>query len=113
MSRTIKGIRTAQGDIPIHCEATAQQAPKKYTVTLYSSNWNTSSLTQSVSIAEVLADESAQLIQPMPSSVSMSVYYTSGVKCISQSAGSLTFQASSIPNVDLIVYVVIQDVENA
>ena len=78
------------------------------TVTLPASGW--SSNTQTVTVSGVLADEFAQLIQPMPAIASQSAYYAAGIICTNQAANSLTFTCQEVPTSDLTVYVVIQEV---
>ena len=83
-------------------------APKSVSVTLTTSAW--SSNTQTVTVSGVLADESAQLIQPMPAIASQNAYITAGVICSGQAANQLTFTCTTVPTEDLSVYVVIQGV---
>ena len=83
-------------------------APKSVTVTLPASGW--SSNTQTVTVSGVLADETKQLIQPMPAMASQSAYYGAGILCTNQAANSLTFTCQEAPSSDLTVYVVIQGV---
>lgn len=78
------------------------------TVTLPASGW--SSNTQTVTVSGVLADETAQLIQPMPAVASQAAYYAAGILCTNQAANSLTFTCQTVPTEDLTVYVVIQEV---
>lgn len=78
-------------------------------ITLRSSSWS-SEKTQTVLVSGVLADETKQLIQPVPSSASQSAYYDAGVICTGQSADSLTFACQTTPTEDLMVYIVIQEV---
>ena len=82
--------------------------PKSVTVTLPASGW--SSNTQTVTVQGVLADESAQLIQPMPAVASQNAYITAGVICSGQAANQLTFKCSTVPTDDISLYVVITEV---
>lgn len=66
--------------------------------------------TQTVSVNEVLEDETKQLIQPVPAFESKTAYYDAGIQCVSQAAGSLTFTAETVPVEDLTVYIAIQEV---
>ena len=61
-----------------------------------------------MSVTGVLADETAQLITPVPALASQSAYYEAGVLCTGQAAGQLVFECSTVPTVNLTVYVVIQ-----
>lgn len=90
--------------------AVAQEStkPKSVSITLTASGWSDS--TQTVMVSGVLADETAQLIQPMPAMASQSAYYGAGVLCSGQAANSLTFTCQTVPTADLTVYVVMQEV---
>lgn len=78
------------------------------TVTLPASGW--SSNTQTVTVNGVLADESAQLIQPMPAIASQNAYISTGVICSGQAANSLTFTCSTVPTDDITLYIVLTEV---
>ena len=82
--------------------------PKSVTVTLTSSGWVGG--VQTVAISGVLADENAQLIQPVPALTSQAAYIESGILCTGQAENSLTFTATTAPTDDLTVYVVITEV---
>lgn len=84
--------------------------PKAHKVTLTVAGWDAFAKTQTVTVNGVLADESAQLIQPMPAMASQSSYYGAGVLCSGQAANSLTFTCQTVPTADLTVYVVMQEV---
>ena len=90
--------------------AVAQEStkPKSVSITLPASGWSDS--TQTVTVSGVLADETAQLIQPMPAMASQSSYYGAGVLCSGQAENSLTFTCQTVPTADLTVYVVMQEV---
>lgn len=84
--------------------------PKRVSVTLTASGWNSSAKTQTVTVSGVLADESAQVIQPIPAIASQSAYNAAGILATGQAADSITFTASTVPTADLSVYVVITEV---
>lgn len=84
--------------------------PKRVSVTLTASGWNSSAKTQTVTVNGVLADESAQVIQPIPAIASQSAYNAAGILATGQAANSITFTASTVPKADLSVYVVITEV---
>lgn len=84
--------------------------PKRVNVTLTASGWNLSTKTQAVTVDGVLADESAQIIQPMPTMESQNTYNTAGILATKQAENSITFTASIIPTADLSVYIVITEV---
>lgn len=65
---------------------------------------------QTVSVAGVLADESKQVIEPIPYSVSTDEYITSTVIAIAQGAGTITFSCAVVPENDLNVYIEITEV---
>lgn len=84
--------------------------PLRRTVTLSASGW--SSDTQTVTVSGVLADETAQLITPVPALASQEAYYDAGIIGSGQAANSLTFTArNSKPTSNLTVYVIIQAVQ--
>lgn len=85
-------------------------APKSVTVSLPASGW--SSNTQTVAVNGVLADESAQLIQPMPAVASQNAYISAGVICSGQAANQLTFTCSTTPTEDISLYVVLTEVQS-
>lgn len=78
------------------------------TVTLPASGW--SSNTQTVTVTGVLADETAQLIQPMPAIASQNAYISAGVICSGQATNSLTFTCSTVPTDDITLYIVLTEV---
>ena len=83
--------------------------PSSTTVTLTTSGW--SSNTQTVTVSGVSADETAQLIMPVPALASQTAYYESGILVTGQAANSLTFTCSTVPSSNLTVYVVMQEVQ--
>ena len=58
------------------------------------------------------ADETKQLIQPVPAIASQAAYLTAGILCTGQAANNLTFTCQTVPEADLTVYVVITDVKS-
>ena len=85
-------------------------APKSVSITLPASGW--SSDTQTVTVNGVLADESAQLIQPMPAVASQNAYISAGVICSGQAANQLSFTCSTTPTEDISLYVVLTEVQS-
>ena len=81
---------------------------KRATVTLTAAGW--SNRQQTANVSGVLADETKQLIQIVPASVSRTTYEECGVKCVGQGAGTLTFSCESVPENALTVYVCITGV---
>lgn len=76
-------------------------------VTLTASGWDSTAMTQTVTVPGVSAVETDQMIIPTPALSNQSAYYETGVLCTGQGANSLTFTATTIPENDLAVYVVI------
>lgn len=88
--------------------AVSAPTPVYRTVTLSVSTW--SSNTQTVTVTGVLADETKQLIQPMPAVASQSAYIEAGIICTAQAENSLTFTCSTVPTEDISLFVVITEV---
>lgn len=84
--------------------------PKAHKVTLTVAGWDSTAKTQTVSVTGVLADETKQLILPMPATASMSAYTEAGIMCTGQASGKLTFTADTVPTAAIEVYVTISDV---
>ena len=82
--------------------------PPYVTVTLLASGWSDS--TQTVMVSGVLADETKQLIQPMPAIASQDAYISAGIICSGQAADSLTFTCTTVPTEDISLFVVITEV---
>ena len=87
------------------------KAPKYVSVTLSASGWAGNS--QTVTVQGVVADETAQLIQPMPAIASQAAYMAAGIYCSGQAANSLTFTCQTAPTENITVYVVMQEVSAA
>lgn len=82
--------------------------PKSIQITLSASGWSDNA--QSVTVTGVLADETKQLIQPMPAIASQIAYMSAGIYCSGQAANSLTFTCSETPTEDIPLYIVITEV---
>ena len=76
-------------------------------VTLTTGNW--SSNTQTVTVQGVSADETAQLIQPVPAIASQANYVAAGILCTNQAANSLTFTCTTVPTANISMYIVITE----
>lgn len=83
---------------------------KAHKVSLTVVGWDSSTKQQTMSVADVVADETAQLILPMPAAASMAAYNDAGIQCTAQAAGKLTFTADTVPTVAIDVYVTITPV---
>lgn len=90
--------------------ANAGGKPMGHGVTLPASAWSGNS--QTITVPGVLADETKQLIQPVPAIASQAAYLAAGILCTGQAANSLTFTCQTVPEADLTVYVVITDVKS-
>lgn len=88
--------------------ANAAIKPISISVSLPVSGWSDN--TQSVTVTGVLADETKQLIQPMPAIASQIAYMSAGIYCSGQAANSLTFTCSETPTEDITLYIVITEV---
>lgn len=73
------------------------------TLTLPAGGWDGSGRL-TVAAPGVLADEAKQLIQTAPAQASRAAYEAAGARCAGQGAGSLTFQAETVPAENLTVY---------
>lgn len=78
-------------------------------VTLKSTGWDATK-TQTVTVAGISADESAQRIIPIAHSDSRSAYNEAGCIGVGQGEGSLTFKCETVPSVDLKVWVEVKNV---
>ena len=78
---------------------------------LTASGWDSSSKTQRAEVTGILADETKQLIQPVPAISSQQEYMAAGIMATEQSDGALIFTAKTVPNTDLRVYINIQSVK--
>ena len=78
---------------------------KAHKVSLTVAGWDSSTKQQTVSVGDVVADETAQLILPMPAAASMTAYNDAGIQCTAQAAGKLTFTADTVPTASIDVYV--------
>ena len=79
-------------------------------ITLSATKWDSSAKTQTVTVTGVKADETAQLITPVPALASQAAYNEAGILCTAQAENSLTFTAETIPATNLTVYVVVQTI---
>ena len=78
---------------------------------LTASGWDSNSKTQRAEVTGILADETKQLIQPVPAISSQQEYMAAGIMATEQSDGALIFTAKTFPNTDLRVYINIQSVK--
>jgi len=100
------------------------QRPKQQLITLTTSAWENhlpgsgeavpdrqTYRYQAVSVPGILADESKQLIQPVPTMDAQELYIYHGVRCMQQSENQLIFYCDTVPVDDLSVYIVWQEVQ--
>ena len=85
-----------------------QSPAELHTVTLPESSWVSNQ--QTVWLADVAAEETAQSRMASPASASATAYYDADIMLTGQAAGSLTFSCNEVPTSDLTVYVVIMEV---
>lgn len=86
-------------------EANKRQVNKiALTVTLTTGGWNSSTLQQTVSASGVTA---SNLVEVSPAPANWEAAAASGVYCLSQGSGSLTFKCKSIPATNIVINVVI------
>lgn len=78
------------------------------TVLLTTDNWTDNK--QTVEIEAIDADETKQIIEPIPANASLQAYTQAGVMAINQYAGQLEFSCNSVPTDNLTVYVVVTEV---
>lgn len=88
----------------------AAPMPKAHKVTLTAAGWDAPAKTQKVTVSGVLADETKQLISPMPSMASQNAYAAAGIACTLQEANALTFKCQTVPTENITVYVAVQEV---
>lgn len=108
-SRTVNGKALSSNITLTADDVNAASPPSSTTITLTTSGW--SSNTQTVTVSGVSADETAQLIMPVPALASQTAYYEAGILVTGQAANSLTFTCSTVPSSNLTVYVVMQEVQ--
>lgn len=100
LSKLVDNIKSLVG--------TKQDKAKMVTVTLLSTNWTNNE--QTVSVNGISANETKQIITPVPKADNQTDYYSCGIACSNQSYNSLTFKADEVPTSNLTVYVIIQEV---
>lgn len=79
-------------------------------VTLKATGWDATAKTQTVTVASIVADESAQRIIPIAHAESRSAYNEAGCKATAQGSGTLTFTCDTVPSADLKVWVEVKKV---
>ncbi len=85
-----------------------QEPIKSAAVTLTAGGWQNNA--QTVTVSGILADETKQLIQPVPSAGSREAYLEANVMATAQAANSLTFTCDTVPSGNLTVYIIITEV---
>lgn len=91
-------------------ERISVERPCMTQVTLTTANWDDSTRTQTVTVAGILADTTAQNIQINPVPTSMHYAIESGIYCSAQANDSLAFSCSVIPTENIVLNVVWQNV---
>lgn len=82
--------------------------PTWQSATLTASGWSSNS--QTLTVSGVLADETAQLIQPIPTILNQAAWDEYGITCTGQGTNSLTFTCEDTPTQNIQFYVVITEV---
>ena len=122
VSIDIPSKQEAQGYVTAHNEDTAAHQdirtaltalkPKACLVTLGSSDWDATAKTQVVAVSSVVADEATQMIHTMPKIGQVTDYNNAGIQLVGRGAGNVTFMCDMIPEKDIEVWVVTEDVED-
>ena len=86
----------------------ADSACRKVSATLLAANWSNNA--QTLTIQGILANEVKQCIQISPQQSYMTAFINAQILVTAQSANSLTFSCTNVPNTDIPIYVVIFDV---
>ena len=100
-----------QGDNLVASAGGGGSKPSITAVTLTASGWDSTALTQTVTVTGILADETKQLIQATPAPASMSDITEAGAYCSAQGANSLTFTCTTVPTSDIVFNIAFQDAE--
>lgn len=98
-------LNYSRGDHRHPSDTTKQDKIVYQSATLAAANWVNNE--QTVTVQGVLADETAQLIQPVPSASDITAYISNGIVAIAQGANSITFKCDTVPSSDIDIYVVI------
>lgn len=85
-----------------------QQAFVGKQATLYVSEWDDETQTQTVEVEGVIANQDLQIVHVIPKSGSIEPYMFSQTLCIEQGDGTLTFKYQTKPEEDLYLYVFTQ-----
>lgn len=80
-------------------------------VMLMAASWDAETKTQQVTCRGVDKDETTQLINWMPGISSIDIATKFGIQAVGQGDNTLTFRATSIPDVNIFIYVTIQEVQ--
>ncbi len=108
---------TGNADIHVTADEKAKwnasgSKPKACLVTLKPADWSADAKTQTVTVASVVADETAQMIHPMPKIGQLTAYNDAGIQLIGQGEGNVTFMCDTVPDKDVEVWVVAEDVDD-
>lgn len=113
----ITGINTPTADdMPANKayvdSVTSDAIPKLTIVTLHASGWDSTTKSQTISVAGVDADETKQWIECTGVISNQSAFDDASIKITAFAENSLTFTASTVPTADLKVGVKIEAVKN-
>lgn len=82
------------------------------TITISASDWDMDTKQAVKTVDGIKADETAQLIQPVPAAASFEAYSDAEIR-VTQSADTLTFTAQEVPTENLTVYVAVTEFSGA
>ena len=87
------------------------ERPKATLVTLTAAGWDSGTKKQTVTVSEVLADTSKQVIWvAFASEAALDAYMDAGIVPVAQGANTVTFRADKAPTTDIAVTVLMQEV---
>ena len=105
-------VTVGAGTDDTHAATVAQAIPKLTIVTLPASGWDSTTKSQTISVAGVDADETKQWIECTGVISNQSAFDDASIKITAFAENSLTFTASTVPTVDLKVGVKIEAVKD-
>ena len=77
-------------------------------ITLVATDWD-ENLTQSVYVEGIIEDDLKQMVDIVPASMSSVAYSAHQIECYESSTNTLVFKTNSIPQIDISIYVIINN----
>ena len=105
-------VTVGAGTADSHAATVAQAVPKLTIVTLPASGWDSSTKSQTITVAGVDADETKQWIECTGCISNQSAFDDAGIKITGFAENRLTFTATTVPTVDLQVGVKIEAIND-